>query len=157
MLERIQQIQNSRHPYSGTIEKILELVNKITIYILIAVSFIGGVRTIVATVGLDKSDPLVNFFGYTIELEYDSLFGSPFGIFVHTLLAYALIVAAIFVLQLIFITLLESKMHLLDSMYRNEQFAILSLTANTVSPHTDDTIPSPQTIAECAQTIERQA
>ena len=157
MLERIQQIQNSRHPYSGAIEKILELVNKIIHYVLIAVSFVGGVSAVVAIAELDKQDPLVNFFGYTIELDYDSLFGSPFGIFVHTLLAYALIVAAIFVFKLILITLLESKMQLLDSMYRNEQFAILSLTANTVSPHTDDTIPSPQTIAECAQTIERQA
>lgn len=134
MLEKINSIKSSKHPYSDEINRTIALLNKIFNIFLIALNSIGFIVAIIASTGLaewadgykgDVVDVPVNFFGYFIELESDTFGGSPFIVFVHTIIIFALISLVIFCVKTIITAILNSKAKMLDSLYHSEKLTEL--------------------------------
>lgn len=148
MIEKINGIKNSKHPYSEEINKIIVLLDKIFNFLLIVINSIGFIAAIIASVGLVEwadgitggvADVPVNFFGYFIELESDTFGGSPFIVFVHTIFVFALISLAIFCIRIIITAILNSMAKMLDSIYRSEKFTEL-LVENSCSSKLESSI-----------------
>ena len=87
MIENINKIKNCKHPYSGEINRISALIEKIFNILLIAINTIGFITAIIASTGLaewideqnyDEVDIPVDFLGYLIDIESDTFGGSPF-------------------------------------------------------------------------------
>lgn len=134
MIEKIDSIKNSTHPYSEEINKTITLLDKIFGFLLIILNSIGFIVAIVASAGLSKwadryqndvCDVPVNFFGYFIELKSNTFGGSPFMVFVHTIIIFALISLAIVCIKILITAILKSKVHMLDSLYRSEKLTEL--------------------------------
>ncbi len=141
MIEKINGIKNSKHPYSEEINKTIALLDNIFNILLIVVISIGFITAIIASTGLaewadnyknDVVDVPVNFFGYFIELESDTFGGSPFIVFVHTIIIFALISLVIFCVKTIIIAILNSKAKMLDILYYSEKLTEL-LVENSCS------------------------
>lgn len=142
MIEKINGIKNSKHPYSEEINKTIALLDKIFNILLIVINSIGFVAAIIASAGLAEwadgisggvADVPVNFFGYFIEIESDTFGGSPFIVFVHTIIVLALISLAIFCIKTIITAILNSKAKMLDSLYHSEKFTELLILNNCSS------------------------
>lgn len=130
MIERINDIKNSNHPYSEEINRTIAILEKIFNTLLVAINSIGFIAAIIASAGLAEwadgisggvVDVPVNFWGYFIELESDTFGGSPSMVFVHTIIVCALISFVIVCFKMTITALLKSKIHMLDSLYHNER------------------------------------
>lgn len=139
MIQKLNGIRNIKHPYSEEISKTIALLDKIFNILLVAINSVGFIAAIIASAGLakwadgyagDVVDVPVNFFGYFIELESDTFGGSPFIVFVHTIIVLALISLAIFCIKIIITAILNSKAKILDSLYHSEKFNELLLLNN---------------------------
>lgn len=134
MLEKLNGIKSSKHPYSSEINRISALLDKIFNGLLIVLNAIGFITAIIASTGLaewadgykgDVVDVPVNFFGYFIELESDTFGGSTFVVFLHTIIVFALISFVIFCVKTMITTMLNAKATMLDSLYHNEKLTEL--------------------------------
>lgn len=148
MIEKINSIKNSKHPYSEEINKTIALLDKIFNIFLVVINFVGFIAAIIASAGLAEwadgisggvADVPVNFFGYFIELESDTFGGSPFIVFVHTIIVLALISLAIFCIKTIITAILNSKAKMLDCLYHNEKLTEF-LVENSCSSKTESAI-----------------
>lgn len=153
MIEKINGIKNSKHPYSGEINRISALLDKIFNGLLIVLNAIGFITAIIASTGLaewadgykgDVVDVPVNFFGYFIELESDTFGGSPFIVFLHTIIVFVLISLVIFCVKTITTTMLNAKSTMLDSLYHSEKLSELILEKSCNSQ--DDAVASQTTL-----------
>lgn len=142
MIEKINGIKNSKHPYSEEINKTIALLEKIFNILLIVINSVGFIAAIIASAGLAEwadgisggvADVPVNFFGYFIEIESNTFGGSPFIVFVHTIIVLALISLAIFCIKTIITAFLNSKAKMLDSLYHSEKFTELLILNNCSS------------------------
>lgn len=134
MIEKINGIKNSKHPYSEEINKTIALLDKIFNVLLVIINSVGFIAAIIASAGLAEwadgisggvADVPVNFFGYFIELESDTFGGSPFVVFLHTTIILVLISLVIFCVKTIITTMLYSKAKMLDSLYHSEKLTEL--------------------------------
>lgn len=139
MIEKINGIKNSKHPYSDEINRTSAVLDKIANILLIVLNAIGFVTAIIASTGLaewadsysgDEVDVPVNFFGYFIELESDTFGGSPSFVFLHTIIIFMLISFVISCIKIIITTMLNSKAKMLDSLYHNEKLTELLVEAS---------------------------
>lgn len=130
MIENINKIKNCKHPYSGEINRISALIEKIFNILLIAINTIGFITAIIASTGLaewideqnyDEVDIPVDFLGYLIDIESDTFGGSPFFVFLHIIIVFTLISLVTFCVKTIITANLNSKAKMLDSLYRNEK------------------------------------
>lgn len=148
MIEKINGIKNSKHPYSEEINRTIALLDKIFNILLVIINSVGFIAAIIASAGLAEwadgisggvADVPVNFFGYFIELESDTFGGSPFIVFVHTIIIFALISLVIFCVKTIITAILNSKAKMLDSLYHSEKFTEL-LVENSCSSKAESSI-----------------
>ena len=129
----------------------LPVLQKIFISLLIAIAVVGVISAFVASNGLsdwaeeysdDTVDIPVSFFGYFIELESDTFGGSPFVVFLNTILNYAFIWVIVFLFGTVALGCLETKQKTLDSVYHSEKLLERLLEVNLSAqqkeaPHTD--------------------
>ena len=134
MTEKINVIRHSKHPHSEEINKTIALVNKIFNILLVVINSVGFIAAIIASAGLAEwadgisggvADVPVNFFGYFVELESDTFGGSPFIVFVHTIIVLAVISLVIFCVKATITAILNSKAKILDCLYHSEKLTEL--------------------------------
>lgn len=147
MTEKINVIRNSKHPHSEEINKTIALVNKIFNILLVAINSVGFIAAIIASAGLAEwadgisggvANVPVNFFGYFVELKSDTFGGSPFIVFVHTIIVLAVISLVIFCVKATITAILNAKAKMLDCLYHSEKLTEL-LVENSFNLQDDTT------------------
>lgn len=145
MIEKLNNIKNSKHPYSEEINKTIALLDKIFNILLVVINSVGFIVAIIASTGLaewiddqkyGEVDIPVDFFGYLIDIESDTFGGSPFIVFLHMIIIFVLISLVIFCVKTIINTILKCKANIMDSLYHNEQLTTL-LIDNICNPKTE--------------------
>ncbi len=136
MSDKINSIRRSHHPYSGEIEANIDKINRVINIIIILLDALGFIIAIAASTGLSELathykdntvDVPINFFGYGIELESNTIFASPTAVFFFIIIVFAFICIGLWCVKKIAITALETKKNMLDSTYHTEKLSELFL------------------------------
>ena len=105
MIAKLNDIKNSKHPYSSEINRVSALLDKIFNGLLIVLNAIYCIAAIITLTDLAEW-----------AVEY---------MFLHTIIVFALISAVLFCVKTVTITLLQVKARMLDSLYHNEKLTEL--------------------------------
>ncbi len=133
MIEKINNIKNSKHPYTDEISSSILFFKNFFNILIIVFNVMGFIVATVATVGLvnySSSSVTVNFFGYIIELGSDTLACFPFILFMYIISIFLLISLAFICIKLFITEILRSKRYMLNSLYRNEKLTELLIINN---------------------------
>ena len=144
MIEKTTGINNSEHPYSEKINNTITSLNMIFDFLSIFFGIFGFIVALIASTGLaeEMSDHNsvfrfpVHFFGYVIELESNTLSGSPLTVFIYIITIFALISLAIFCIKTITVAILNAKAKMLNSLYHCEKMTEL-LVENYCHPQAE--------------------